>query len=542
MAQRRQRRSRGGELPSITVLNPGKGLNNFSSDSLIKDDESSAEFNMRSVESGAVAKAVGFAQLGNTLSNNPRGLASFKTTSIAYVLTVDGTALKYLNVATWTSISGATFSSSADINFCQAGGDLYIYDGVSSAAKLTTALTLTRPTTTPSGAFGIFFSDRHIISGSTAKPSRLFISGTTTLDDFTNAAGELSTSAGVPGASAFAGTDANYIDVAKDDGDVITALAKFQSVLIIFKQRSIYSLEFDSSGNPVITRVNNSIGAVSHKSVDSVENDVFFLSRRGYYVLGNEPNYFNVIRTNELSNRVHPILETVTSGNLDNTCSIYSDYVFYTSLSTGGTTTNNQTLTYDRRFLSWHPWNHVKAETFTEHIDASNNKHLYYTSADSAKVYEIDQTSYSSAGSAISASFTSKAFDLGDFSRYKRWVYIDLFFRQISGTVTITLIADDNTVVKSGTVSSSSDPYGTIGATFMLGDYPMGGGVNPNATTSSTTSTTNVPYRIKLNKVSRSLKIKVENANNNETFTLLGWTLVYRPYNRNKFPSTLKIQ
>jgi hypothetical protein len=108
-------------------------------------------------------------------------------------------------------------------------------------------------------------------------------------------------------------------------------------------------------------------------------------------------------------------------------------------------------------------WTNVNANAFTEFIDSANVKHLYYAADDEAKVYEID-TSYSDNGSAISAQWTSKAINFGDFSLTKQVLYIDNEFRQINGSVNIGVYTDGNSLTKSSAISSgNNDTTGTFG-------------------------------------------------------------------------------
>ena len=528
------------QISQLSVLNPGKGLNNFVSDSLIQDSEASDLMNIQFSESGCPTKSYGITAVGTGLSNAPKGLGALITSSVRQILTIDGTALKYLNGSTWTSISGASFTSGREVNFVQARDVIYIWNGSEAGAQYD-GTTLSRPTTTVSAQFGIFYSGRQIVSGVTSHPNRLYISTSTDASDFTNTnptgTGEYSVydTSTHPGATAFSGTGAAYLDVAKGDGDKITGFAKFQEQLIIFKERSIYSMTFDSSGTPVITQVTASMGAVSHKSIENIDNDVFFLSRNGYYVLGNEANYNTAIRTNELSTRIKPVIETIGASNLSKAASIYSDFRFYSSVATGGTSTNNKTITYDKRYQAWSQLDYIKANAFTEYIDSSNIKHLYYASADEAEVYEI-AIGYSANGTAINAYWTSKAFDAGQFDAYKRWLDITFLFRQIVGTVTITIYSDNNEVVKTTSISSTTSASGSMG-TEMMGSEIFGG----FGDTASGSSTNNIPYRVKVNTKSRTIKVKVSNSNNDETFTLLGINFAYVPYSRYSFPSSQKI-
>jgi len=545
MAVRIPRRRTPARLPEITVKNPGKGLNNLVSDTLINDAEASDLNNISFVESGCIAKSAGIQSVGTGLSNNPKGMGVFYTVAgNKYLLTVDGTSLKYLNGSTWTAISGASFTANKEVNFTQCDNNLYIWNGQEAGAQLDSSLALTRPTTTISASFSIWYQGFQIASGVATQPNRIYVSdNTTNPGDFTNTnptgTGLYSVYDGTthPGATTFAGSGANYIDINKGDGDKITGLAKYQGVVIIFKERSVYQLSLSATGVPTITQVTQATGAVSHKSIDNVENDVFYLSRKGYYVLGNEPNYLNTIRSNELSNRVNPIIQTINPAQAMNAASIFSEFKFYSSFATGGNDYNNQTLIYDRRYLAWSKVDYMTANAWTEFIDTSGNRHLYFADDNSAKVYEVIEGNYSNNGTAINSYWISKSFDANQFDEYKRWLDVTILFRQISGSVTVTFYADNDQVVKSTSISSDTDFSGSIGTTLM--GSPIFGGTG---TTSSTSTTNNVPYRFKVNTKSRTLKIKISNNSDNQNFIVLGFVIAYVPYNRQSWPSSLKIQ
>lgn len=542
MAVRIPARKSPARLPEITVKNPGKGLNNLVSDTLINDAESSDLNNIMFVESGCINKSYGIQSLGTGLSNNPKGLGVFYiSSSTRYLLTVDGTSLKYLNGNTWTAISGATFTSGKEVNFTQCNDTLYVWNGDQAGCSVDSSLTLTRLTTAPSAAFGIWYSGYQIVAGVSTKQNRIYISdNTTNPGDFTNNAGTLSTSLEVPGATVFATpgtTGAQYVDINPGDGDKITGFAKFQNVLIIFKERAVYQLQFGTSGTPTVSLVSSATGAVSHKSIDNVENDVFYLSRKGYYVLGNEPNYYNAIRSNELSSRINPIIQTLNSSQLSKVASIFSNFKFYSSFATGGNSYNNQCVIYDRRYLAWSKVDYYTANSWAEYIDSSGNTHLYFADDNSAKVYEIVEGNYSKNGSAINSYWVSKSFDANNFDEYKRWLDVTILFRQISGSVTVTFYADNDQEVKSTSISADKDYTGSIGTTLM--GSPIFGGTG---TASSTSTTNNVPYRFKVNSKSRTLKIKISNNTDNQNFVVLGFVISFVPYNRQSWPSSLKIQ
>lgn len=532
---------------TFMVKNPGKGLNNLISDALIDDRESSDLDNIQFVESGAPSKADGYEQLGDDLSNNPRGLGYYVDTSgNKKVMTVDGTALKYLNGSTWTTIAGASYSSSAQINFTQARGKIYIWDGT-SGGTVYDGSTLSRPGTMPSAKFSIFYQNYHICAGTGTQKSRIYISVLTDASDFTNdtsvADPTPDNSTDVPGATVFAGTGtgsaiAQFVDIAKDDGDKITGFGKFGDALIIFKENSIYQLTFDSTGLPIIETCGSSYGCVSHRSIDNMENDLVFMTRNGMYLLGNEPNFTTVIRTNELSARVHNTIAAINPAQYEKVTAEFNLYTMYIGVPTAQNTNNTATITYDRRYGAFSVWTHVKPEAFCTYIDSNNEMQLIFTSADSAKVYQMTPGTYSADGSAISASWSSKAFDLGDFSTYKRWIDVTIYFRQLSGTVNIDVVTDNGQIARSASVSGLSSSG--IGSD-MWGDAFFGGNTSTSSSTTSS-STNNVPYRLRIGIKARSVKLVISNDRNNENFVVLGFVFALRNYSHFVYPSSLRIQ
>lgn len=534
--------------PRLKVINPGKGLNVQVSDNLIDNREASDLQNISFVEAGGISKRTGFTQLGDDLSNNPRGLGTYTdTNSSKYVCTIDGTALKYLKDAstTWTAATGDTFTTGKTTTFTQAQAKLFIWNGTDGGAYFDGSA-VTRPGTMPKAKFGIYFKGYHMASGVDGQPNRLYIAEDSDVTDFTNASGAstLNNSTEVPGASSFTDTanpgPAEFIDVDKNDGDKITGLATFQDSLVIFKERSIHQLTLDSSGTPSIALVTRSLGCVSHKSIENAENDVFFLSRRGVYVLGNEPQFFTAIRTNELSARVNPRIKLISEASLNLSSAIYFDYKYWLGVPEGGTTANNILWTYDRRFLAWSKSeaSSFNAESFTVLIDSSNRERLLFASSSSAKVFEVTQA-YNDNGSAIDAYWISKAFDNNDFDITKRWMYCRLQFRQISGAISIEVYTDNDTLAASASIPApeSAGELGSMG----LGEELLGGNPEDQSFSGTTSGSINVPYQIKIGKKSRTIKVKISNNSVNQNFVLTGLVFEFQPLSPYVFPSSNKL-
>lgn len=187
--------------------------------------------------------------------------------------------------------------------------------------------------------------------------------------------------------------------------------------------------------------------------------------------------------------------------------------------------------------MAFSKYTHVTPECFTVYTDSTNTDTVYFTSASSAKVYKMT-TNYDSDGAAISAQWTSKAFDLQQFSLSKRWIWVDFLFRQLVGTVNIDIYTDNGVLIKSTSISSSQ--LGGLSSNSLGGGDFLGGTVQASSS-GTTVASSNIPYRLKLNIKSRAIKIKISNSTVNQTFVLLGMDLAFRKYSSFIFPSSQKI-
>lgn len=533
----------------LVIMNPSKGLNNLVSPSLIDNKEFSDMQNMEYDEGGVIRKRAGYVTAGNTLTA-ARGLGVYATEASNYMVTLDGTTVKYRTTGNWSSATGDTFTAGTDVCMTQARLKLYIWNGVDGGAYFDGSA-VTRPGTMPKAKFSVYYQNKHIAAGVDGQPSRLYISNLTNASDFTVTTGGTQpqpdstndTENGlpnVPGATVFAGTpaltEANVIDIRKNDGDKITALGIFQDVLIAFKERAIYQITFDSSGNPTVTPVTYATGCISHRSVVNVENDMSFMSREGHRVLGNEPQFFTAIRTQVLSIRIQPSIDAINKQYYSRCNGIYFDNKYILSYPTGSSAIA-KTLTYDRRFQAYSLWTNFNSRAMCRYIDSTNTEDLYFLDDGGTQVYKRVVGTYSDNGSAIEAYVVSKAQDVNNPDITKFWVDLRLIFRRLSGQITFTVYQDDGIAVGTAVIGSGSARGMGI---KRLGVYALG---KDGVTVSGTSTTTFVdnPQSVGLNLDSRTIMYKIYNNRVNENFVLLGTVYAYYPKSHYVFDSSRKI-
>ena len=532
----------------LVIMNPSKGLNNLVSPGLIDNREFSDLMNVEYDEGGVIRKRAGYTTAGDTLTA-ARGLGVYATESTRQMCTVDGGTLKYRTTGNWSSATGATFTTAEDISFTQARLKLFVWDGDQGGAYFTGSA-VTRPGTMPKAKFSVYYQNKHICAGVEGQPSRLYISNLTAADDFTVTTGGTQPqpdntndaengNPNVPGATTFAGTpaltEANVIDIRKNDGDKITGLAIFQEVLIVFKERSIYQVTFDSSGNPTITPITYATGCVSHKSIVNVENDIYFLSREGMRVLGNEPQFFAAIRTQVLSIRVQPVVDGIAKEFYARCNAVYFDNKWIMGHPTGTTSSITKCLVYDRRFQAYTVWESFDAMDMIKFINTDNSEDLYFLDDGGTQVYKRVDGTYADNGAGIEAYVVSKAQDLGNPDITKFWVDIRLIFRRLNGQITLTVYSDDGITV--GTTTIGSGAARGLGMN-MLGENMLG---TDGESTTATASFVDNPQSIGLNLDSRTMKFKIYNNRVNENFVLLGMVYAYYPKSHFVFDSSRKI-
>lgn len=516
------------------ITNPNKGLNNLGSPSLIDNREWADLLNIEFDEGGVARKRMGYTAYGNALTA-AKGLGILKTSSSIYKCTIDGTSFKYTTTGSWTSVGSVTYTADKETAFTQVKGKLFVWNGTQGGSYFDGS-TLSQPGTIPKGKFSIYYNSFHIASGVDGQLSRIYIATLADPTDFTNAATTLNNSTEVPGASVFAGTGANYIDIQPEDGDYITGLGVFQDVVVIFKQFSTYQLTLDATGTPTVAPITKAAGCIAPKSVVAVENDLYFLSREGIRVLGNEPNYFSSIRTSILSKRIDPLIFDMDTTEMVNCSAEYFNNQYIITIPNSGGEFDT-VLSYNKQFQAWSRWNAIDAETFVTTVESDNSRVLYFLNNTGTQVQEFTPGVYNDNDAAIEAYLLSKVFDFKAPDITKYFVDLGLIFRTISGEISLYIYTQGDTLLGgttgiSGNVVADGMGYSVLGSVM----FGTGGG-----SADELTPYTDIVKRVVINSNSTNIRFKIYNNRVNENFVLLGFINAFYPYGHYLFDSSDKI-
>ena len=157
---------------------------------------------------------------------------------------------------------------------------------------------------------------------------------------------------------------------------------------------------------PSAIKVVGSFGTESINGVVATTNDLAFPNRRGWFSLGQQKNYFNILRTTEVSSNIRPYWRNLISSKIPDICAYFYDAKIFISVPTS-TTGNNRTIVYDTERSNWSiDWS-IGVKQFLEYTDNNSNTHLLYIPASETKLIELSENYLNDLGTAFNQSYIS---------------------------------------------------------------------------------------------------------------------------------------
>lgn len=333
-----------------------------------------------------------------------------------------------------------------------------------------------------------------------------------------------------------------YVDIDKDAGDVITGLIEFQDKIVVFKERSIWQVTLSTSGSlviPTVSMIMRGIGCVSHKTIKHVENDVFFLSRKGVYTLGNEANYLaNVLRTNELSAKIRPLFQTLSATQLQQTCAAYQDNKYRLSYPVGIDSVNTREIIYDRERLAWMGPNTYPAApgTYEVYYDGMGVENLVWGDSNDNFVTDFSTAYPNDKGVKIQTTLLTKKTSIDSNFRFKQFRELYSNWRNIFGTPFVNIILEtrDGAVgsAQSFTISASNAGVGYGFDKFGTAKFGNSAGAG------SAAASNDLAKRTRINKAGRTIQVEITSTGNNDKYELLSLQILSQELGTGIIPST----
>jgi len=289
---------------------------------------------------------------------------------------------------------------------------------------------------------------------------------------------------------------------------------------------------------PSASKVVGSFGTSAPATAVIAANDVYFLNKKGVFVLGNERQFWGVLRTNELSVKIRPYIESISESKISNACAYYYDDKVFFSVSTNASY-NNRIFYYDRENLSWIADWSVGVNQFCEHTDSDGITHFLGASSNDGYIIEFSKNILGDRGVAFKTRYTGPQFPVSkDWSKFAKLKKFHIRLANPKGTVNVSLIGTGK-ISTFSTVASAS--ISTSSASTGLGFDPLGsvqlGASNGKPTTFAIGNT---QRHMRLKARVRDIQLVVETTGLENGYTLMGYKIKGTILNVND-PSSEKI-
>lgn len=337
-----------------------------------------------------------------------------------------------------------------------------------------------------------------------------------------------------------------YIYVDPDSGDNITGLVvqPIADRIVVYKSRASYLLELSTVtiGNfvvldPQYQPISTSVGCSAQDTIATVENDSFYFGRDGIYVTGYEPNFLNIIRTNEVSARIRPYFDDFGEQDFINANAAYFDNKYLLSIPT-----RKEIIVYDReRGAFAGVWKlPFGISMMKRYFDSSGTERWLIGSHDSNQIYTFETSLNSDDGTAIAKTFRTGKTDFGDWTRLSIIRFFYILFREITGEATVNILVENRagatSNVKTFTITGSEVAGRTGWGINKWGSEKWG-----ESTGSFQVSANEITRWGSLFKQSRLAQVEVLTTSTQSNFELLNIKLTASPQTEGSLSSSQRV-
>jgi len=524
------------QIKNLQIDDLGKGINQFTRDTMIAKNECTDGYNIWAVGKNSVAKRPGIVKLC-TIAGATKidGLGSYVNGATRNLMAMANGVMYSVETGTAVALSAAPASAGAftvgRTDFVQAGGKLFIADGTDLIRYYDGGTVREDTANSVAASWMIYYKSCLWAGGNSTYPTRLYRSGTdTNIGNYTyNATGNpLATS----------------VYVSKDDGTNLKGMFKHQDFLYPTKEKSLWRASVGSDTYQLITLelVDPARGCDAHATIDTVDNDNFMFNEAGVFATGYEPNVVDQIRTNIVSLRIDNAIKQIEKSRLDDVVAIYYDNHYYLSYTSGGGGTNDTIMVYDRQRLGWWEWqlsdingDPSGANCFTTYKNTSGQTRLYFGSSTDGSIYYFDDTTKQDAGYTIVTALLSKKYEMDKYAQMKFFLDTEVYIGDTPGLITVTVYIDGE-LAKTRIITTGNTGYAGM-ALSAIGDETLGQGGG------SLTIATNLGggkfIKMPINKLGRNIQIKVEDNNGDKSWEVNAIMFNYKEINALYQPKTI---
>lgn len=260
-----------------------------------------------------------------------------------------------------------------------------------------------------------------------------------------------------------AATDAGYLDVGLDDGDVITGIKSVGSVLMIFKNTSTWVLYGSDPTDFKLRQLSKNIGCVGPRTIVSCDSFCIFLSQLGVYSA-------NADGVTMLSYNIKPTAEGWTQTQRQYAVAGRLNTQYWLAIDEAAASANNTVYYLDYVLGVWGKYTAPSPCVFISRRDgtlmSASGNISSFAGTGTGHVYTHD-TGTDDAGTNITAYWFTPDYDFGDWLKVKHPLDMVISAKSISGkTITLTHYVDG--VANATTLSFDLTPSGSKDKAFFL--------------------------------------------------------------------------
>lgn len=256
--------------------------------------------------------------------------------------------------------------------------------------------------------------------------------------------------------------NANDLVVWWDELWRINALRDLWNILLVFKNKKIYSVAWDLASSQPIDAQN---GWYWHRAVHAVENALMYYSdawvdlvRARWWV-----TWAAALATEPKSDDLRDLLDQIAAPQYNNNAWFYNTVLnnYYFSFDTWNDSIPDKTLVYSSLVWAWSQYNFPWLYDYGFYIDASWNYKYVIASAAWWQVYEVE-TWFLDNNVWIATELKTKKWDFGDIWLWKTFDTVDIeWFKNEWSDITIEILVD-NEIISTVTLD---DTFADITAT-----------------------------------------------------------------------------
>ena len=206
----------------------------------------------------------------------------------------------------------------------------------------------------------------------------------------------------------------------------ITALGELKDFLVVFGERKVWTLQVVGAtlSNWLVTPVNDAVGCVAPRSIQKVDNDLYYLANDGVRSLLLTAE--DKVRVGRLSDKIKTTIDSINASKVGDSCAAFYKNKYYLAIPTGASAYPNVVMVLDTIVGGWVKISGWSPAVFVVYNNETT-EYLYFGEGQAdTKLYRAEYGATDN-GTNIDADWQGKAFTAGYPDRYKRWYRFDVW-------------------------------------------------------------------------------------------------------------------